>query len=65
MDRAAERSWSNVKQTKDGKRSNLGGALLDKSAMLFSLARLNEACIRRDHNEDDRESNIIGHDDIK
>ncbi len=61
---AAERSWSDVKQIKDGKRSNLGGVSLEKRAILYSSARLNEAKIRANHC-DDEENDVFGDDDIK
>ncbi len=38
---AAERSWSDVKKIKDGKRSNFGGISLEKRAILYLSARLN------------------------
>ncbi len=61
----AEISWSNVKQTKDGKWSNSGEASLEMRAILYSSARLIKACIRKDHNIDDGESNAFGDDNIK
>ncbi len=61
---AAERSWSDVKQIKDGKRSNLGRVSLKKRAILYSLARLNKAKIRANHSEDG-ENDVFGDDDIK
>ncbi len=41
----AERSWADVKQIKDGKRSNLGGTSLEKMVILFTSAKLKEANI--------------------
>lgn len=38
-----ERLWSDVKQIKDGKRSNLEGLSLEKCAILFTSAKLNKA----------------------
>ncbi len=38
-------AWSNVKQIKDGKRSNLGGNSLENRAILFTKAHLEEACL--------------------
>ncbi len=61
---AAERSWSDVKQIKDGKQSNLGGGSLEKRAILYSSTRLNEAKIRANHCEDG-ENDVFGNDDIK
>ncbi len=40
-----ERSWTDVQQMKDGKRSILGGTSLEKSAIYFTSAKLREANI--------------------
>ncbi len=37
---SGERAWSDVKQIKDGKRSNLSGDSLEKRAILFTSAHL-------------------------
>ncbi len=58
------RPWSNVKQIKDGKHSNFGGASLEKRSILYSSAMLNEAQIRANHSKDE-ESNVFSDDDIK
>ena len=42
---SAERSWADVKQIKDGKRSNLGRMSLEKRAILFTSAKLKEVNI--------------------
>ncbi len=60
----AERSWSDIKQIKDGKQSNLGGVSLEKRAILYSSARLNKARIRANHGGNG-ENNVFGDDDIK
>ncbi len=60
---AAERSWSDIKQIKDGKPSNLGRVSLEKRAILYSSARLNEAKIRANHG-DNEENDLFGNDDI-
>ncbi len=39
---SGERAWSDVKQIKDGKRSNLGGNSLEKRAIFFTTAYLEE-----------------------
>ncbi len=44
---AAEQSWSDVNQIKDGNQSNSGVASLEKSVKLYSSARLQEAKIKR------------------
>ncbi len=36
-----------MKHIKDGKRSNLSGDSLEKRAILFSMAHLEEACLLR------------------
>ncbi len=46
---AGERSWSDVKMIKDGKRSNLSGDSLEKRAILYTSAHLEEARIRSEH----------------
>ncbi len=42
---AGERSWSDVIMIKDGKRSKLSGDSLEKQAILYTLAHLEEARI--------------------
>ncbi len=42
---AEERSWSDVKMIKDGKRSNLSGDSLEKQAILYISAHLKKARI--------------------
>ncbi len=60
----AERSWADVKQTKDGKLSNLQGTNLEKRAILFSSANLREANINQnDTNSDNADS--FGNNDMK
>ncbi len=46
---AGERSWSDVKMIKDGKRSNLSGDSLEKQAILYTSAHLEEARICSEH----------------
>ncbi len=48
---SAEQSWGDVKQIKDRKSSNLGGASLEKQAILFNSAKLNKAIIRCTYSE--------------
>ncbi len=36
-------SWSNVKTIKNGKRANIGGKSLEKRAILYTSAKLEEA----------------------
>ncbi len=43
--RGGERSWSDMNMIKDGKRSNLSGDSLEKQAMLYTSAHLEEARI--------------------
>ena len=61
---SAERSWADVKQIKDGKRSNLGGTSLEKRAILFTSAKLREANITQNATNYDN-SEFFGNDDIK
>ncbi len=50
-----ERSWSDVKHIKDGRRSNIGGESIEKRAILVTSARLTEAAICRKYGDyDDR-----------
>ncbi len=58
----AERSRSEVKQLKHGKRSNLGGISLDKGAILFNSAKLRESHIRNQGKLE--RSNYFGVNDI-
>ncbi len=59
---SAERSWSDVKQLKDGKRSNLGGSSLEKRAILFTSTKLRESQIRNQGKLEG--SDYFGDDDI-
>ncbi len=61
---SAGRSWADVKQIKDGKRSNLGGTSLEKRAILFTSAKLREANITQNATNYDN-SDFFGDDDIK
>jgi len=61
---SAERSWADVKQIKDGKRSNLGGTSLEKRAILFTSAKLREANITQNATNYDN-TDFFGDDDIK
>ncbi len=60
----AERSWANVKKIKDGKQSILGGAGLDKRALLFTSAKLWESNVTPNAKNSDN-TNFFGVDDIK
>ncbi len=60
---SADRSWSDVKQLTDWKRSNLGKSSLEKSAILSTLAKLRESHIR--NQEKIEGSDYFGDDDIK
>ncbi len=61
---SAEWYWSDIKQIKNGKQSNLGGASLEKRAILYSSVKFNEAKMRANHSEDG-ENDVFGDDDIK
>ncbi len=62
---SAERSWSDEKQIKDGKRLNLGGSSLEEHAILFTSAKLNEAQIKRSHEMTDTYDYFFGNDEIQ
>ncbi len=60
---ACQVTWSDVKQLKDGKQSNLGGSSLEKRAILFTSAKLWESHIR---NQGKLEGiDYFGYDDIR
>lgn len=61
---SAERSWADVKQIKDGKRSNLGGSSLEKRAILFTSAKLREASAIQNATNSDN-TDFFGDDDMK
>ncbi len=61
---SVERSWADVKQIKDGKRSNLGGTSLEKRAILFTSAKLREANITQNATNY-YNSDIFGNDNMK
>ncbi len=61
---SAETSWADVKQIKDGKWSNLGGASLEKRAILFTSARMRENSITQNATNFDN-TEFFGDDDIK
>ena len=44
---ACERAWGDTKHIKSGKRSNLSGRSVEKRAVLYTSARINDARIRR------------------
>ncbi len=50
---SAEWSWADVKQIKDGKRSNSGGTSLEKRAIHFTSTKLREANINQNANNSD------------
>jgi hypothetical protein len=47
----AERSWGGVKHIKDGKRSHLSGASVEKRAVLFNSSKIEQARIQRENME--------------
>ncbi len=59
-----ERSWADVKQINDQKRSNLGGTSLEIRAILFTSAKLREANITQNATHYD-DSDLIGDDNMK
>ncbi len=46
---AGKQSWSDVKHSKDGRRSNIGQESIKEQAILVTSARLAEATICRKH----------------
>ncbi len=44
---SAEQSWSDVKTIKNGKMANIGGESLEKRAILYAFAKLEEAQLLR------------------
>ena len=63
---SAERSWSDVKTIKNGKRANIGGDTLEKRAILYTSAKLEEAQILRNSSKlNDPDYDVFGDDDIK
>ena len=65
---ACERSWSDVKHIKVGKRANLGGESTEKRSVLYTTAKINEARIKRNIMEQidaEGENAMFGDDDMK
>ena len=65
---AAERSWGDVKTIKSGNRSHISAASVEKRAILYTTARVNEARIQRKLMEKiDAEgpNTMFGDDDLK
>ena len=56
-------AWSDVKQIKDGKRSNLSGDSLKKRAILYTTAHLEEACSL--HTDKASHGDMFGDHDIR
>ena len=62
---SAEQSWSNVKTIKNGKRANIVGGSLEKRAIFYTSAKLEEAQIMRNSIAKDSDYNVFGDDDLK
>ena len=65
---AAERSWGDVKQIKSGKRLNISGEYIEKRAVLFTTAHINDARIRNRESEKldaGGGTAVFGDDDLK
>ncbi len=63
---SAERSWSAVKTIKNGKRTNIGRETLEKRAILYTSAKLEEAQLLRDSgSSNDPDYNVFGNDDLQ
>ncbi len=48
-----------------GKRANIGGGSLEKRAILYTLAKLEEAQLMRNSIAKDSDYNVFGDDDLK
>lgn len=63
---SAERSWSDVKTIKNGKRASIGGETLEKRAVLYTSAKLEEAQLLRNFGSPkDPDYDMFGDDDLK
>ncbi len=63
---SAERSWSDVKTIKNGKRANIGGETLEKRAILYTSAKLEEAQLLRNSSlTNDPDYDVFGNDDLQ
>ncbi len=62
---SAEQSWSDVKNIKNGKRSNIGGGSLEKRAILYTTAKLEEAQLLRNSSAKDSDYDVFDDDDLK
>ncbi len=62
---SAKLSWSNVKTIKNGKRANIGGETLEKRAILYTSAKLEEAQLRNSSSSTDPNYNVFGDDDLQ
>ncbi len=63
---SAERSWSDVKTIKNGKRVNIGGETLEKRAILYTSAKLEESqLLRNSTSSNDPDYDVFGDDDIQ
>ncbi len=63
---SAERSWSNVKTIKYGKRVNICDESLEKMAILYMSAKLEEAqLLRNTDSSKDSNYDVFGDDDLR
>jgi len=62
---SAEQSWSDVKTIKNGKRANIGGGSLEKRAILYTTAKLEEAQLLRNSSAKDFDYDVFGDDNLK
>ncbi len=63
---SAERSWSNVKTIKNGKRTNIGEETQEKRTILYTSAKLEEAqLIRNSSMSNDPDYNVFGDNDLQ
>ncbi len=63
---SAEQSWGNVKTVKNGKRAIIGGESLEKRAVLYTSAKLEEAQLLRNSDASkDSDYDMFGNNDLK
>ena len=55
----SERSWGDVKSTKDGKRASLSSEKLEKQSVCYTSACLEEACMLRNAGKDDNKASKV------
>ncbi len=63
---SAEQSWSDVKTIKNGKRANIGRETLEKRAILYTSAKIEEAQLMRNSgSSNDPDYDVFSNDDLQ